>query len=154
MNGENEYKGIEYSAVGALSDKWDMIFGIAYMDAEKSKTQGGKNDGRKVCGIPKWSGDLALTYKPDKATKFISRLNYTGKTRIHDTSSYAMPIGISSITLLDLGASYDTKIAGYDATITAMCYNVFNKNYWYASGDNSVGLGAPRNFMVTANFKF
>ena len=64
-----------------------------------------------------------------------------------------MPIGISSITLLDLGASYDTKIAGYDATITAMCYNVFNKNYWYASGDNSVGLGAPRNFMVTANFK-
>lgn len=154
LNGENEYKGLEYSAVGALSDKWDMIFGIAYMDAEKSKTQGGKNDGRKVCGIPKWSGDLALTYKPDKATKFISRLNYTGKTRIHDTSSYAMPIGISSITLLDLGASYDTKIAGYDATITAMCYNVFNKNYWYASGDNSVGLGAPRNFMVTANFKF
>lgn len=37
LNGENEYKGIEYSAVGALSDKWDMIFGIAYMDAEKAK---------------------------------------------------------------------------------------------------------------------
>lgn len=153
-DGENRYTGLEYSAVGSLSDKWDMIFGIAYMDAEKIKTKQGKDDGRKVCGIPKWSGDLALTYKPDKATKLISRINYTGKTRIHDTSSYAMPIGIPSITLLDLGASYDTKIAGYDTTITAMCYNVFNKDYWYSNGDNSIGVGAPRNFMVTANFKF
>ena len=154
LDGENEYKGLEYSAVGALTDKWDVIFGIAYMDAEKKKTQSGLNDGRKVCGIPKWSGDLALTYKPDKATKLISRINYTGKTRIHDTNKYAMPINVPSITLLDLGASYDTKIAGYDTTITAMCYNVFNKDYWYSNGDNSIGVGAPRNFMVTANFKF
>ncbi len=154
LNGENKYTGLEYSAVGSLSNKWDMIFGLAYMDAEKSKTKGGTDDGRKICGIPKWSGDLALTYKPDAATKFISRLNYTGKTLIHDTSSYSTPIGVPSITLLDLGVSYDTKIAGYNTTITAMCYNVFNKDYWYANGDNSIGLGAPRNFLVTANFNF
>lgn len=153
LDGENRYMGVEYSAVGALSKKWDMIFGIAYMNAEKTHTEGGENDGRKVCGIPKWSGDLALTYKPDNRTKIFTRINYTGTTRIHDTSSYEHHIDVPSITLFDVGASYKTKIMGYDTTITAMCYNLFNREYWYANGDNSIGLGAPRTFAVTASFQ-
>lgn len=153
IDGENRYMGVEYSAVGSLSKKWDLIFGIAYMNAEKTHTEGGENDGRKVCGIPKWSGDLALTYKPDDRTKIFTRINYTGTTRVHDTSSYEHHIDVPSITLFDVGASYKTKIMGYDTTITAMCYNLFDREYWYANGDNSIGLGAPRTFAVTASFQ-
>ena len=154
LDGEERHRGIEYSVVGSLNKKWDAIFGLSYMHAYQNKTQGGANDGRTISGVPRLSGDLALIYKPDDAWKLIGRVNYTGTTSIRETSSYEAPIDIPSATILDLGASYKTKIGKNPVTISAMCYNVFDRDYWYGAGTNSIGLGAPRTFMVSAKFDF
>ncbi|WP_293728321.1 TonB-dependent siderophore receptor [uncultured Phascolarctobacterium sp.] len=154
LDGEERHRGIEYSVVGSLNKKWDAIFGVSYLHAYQNKTQGGVNDGRVVSGIPRLSGDLALIYKPDDSWNITGRINYTGTTSIRETSSYAAPIDIPSATILDLGASYKTKWGNNPVTISAMCYNVFDRDYWYAAGSNSIGLGAPRTFMVSAKFDF
>lgn len=154
LDGEERHRGIEYSVVGSLNKKWDAIFGVSYLHAYQNKTQGGANDGRVVSGIPRLSGDLALIYKPDDSWNITGRINYTGTTSIRETSSYAAPIDIPSATILDLGASYKTKWGNNPVTISAMCYNVFDRDYWYAAGSNSIGLGAPRTFMVSAKFDF
>lgn len=154
LDGERVHRGIEYSLAGSLSKKWDAILGVSYLHAFQNKTQGGTNDGRSVSGVPRWNGDLALIYKPDDNWQIIGRLNYNGSCNIRETSSYAKPIGMSSTTLLNLGASYKTKWLGSKVTWNATCYNVFDKNYWYANGDNGIGLGAPRTFMVSAKFDF
>lgn len=153
-DGEVNHRGIEYSVVGSLHKKWDAILGVSYMQAYQDKTQGGINDGRKKSGISRVSGDVAMIYKPDDAWKLIARWNYTGDTSIRETSSYAKPIDIGSISIFNLGASYKTKMFGKKVTWNAMCYNVFDKNYWYASGDNGIGIGAPRTFAVSAKFEF
>lgn len=154
LDGEKRHRGIEYSLVGSLNNKWDAIFGVSYLHAYQSKTKDGANDGRAVSGIPRLSGDLALIYKPDDAWKITGRLNYTGTTSIRESSSYSAPIDIPSATILDLGASYKTKLGKNPLTISAMCYNVFDRDYWYAAGENSIGLGAPRTFMVSAKLDF
>lgn len=152
LDGEKEYKGLEYSAVGKLSDKWNVIFGISYLDAKQSKTKGGINDGRRISALPEWSSDLALTYQPDSDTEIIGRINYTGKALLRNSSSYAATIEVPSATLFDLGIKHKTKIGSQPVTLGAMCYNVFDKTYWYASGENAIGVGSPRTFMVSASF--
>jgi iron complex outermembrane receptor protein len=154
LDGQQRNRGIELSSVGDLNEKWSVIFGVAYLNAVQTKTQSGLNDGRAVSALPSWSSDLGLIYNADKNLSFTGRINYTGTSKIRETSSYAAPIKLPSATIVDLGLRYDTKVGSAPVTLSAMCYNLFNKNYWYASGTNAIGLGAPRTFMVSAKYNF
>ena len=66
----------------------------------------------------------------------------------------AKPLKIGGQTLVDLGISWDTRFGKQPVTLSAWCYNLLNKDYWYAAGGNNIGLGAPRTFAVSAQFNF
>ena len=154
LDGEQRNRGIEYSIAGDAGNKLSYILGISYLDAKQQKTQYGKNDGRRVDAMPKWSTDLALIYKPTDTFHVMSRLSYTGSSLIRNTASYANSIKISGQTLVDLGLSWDTHFGKQPVTLSAWCYNLFDKDYWYAAGGNNIGLGSPRTYAVSAQFKF
>ena len=147
-------RGIEFSTAGSIGEKWSYIWGVSYMDAKQTKTYKGLNDGRRVDALPKWSSDLALVYKPNDDLRFIGRLSYTGSALIRNTASYAKPLKIGGQTLVDLGISWDTRFGKQPVTLSAWCYNLLNKDYWYAAGGNNIGLGAPRTFAISAQFNF
>lgn len=154
LDGEQRNRGIEFSTVGDISDKWSVILGLTYMDAKQRKTEHGLNDGRRVEAAPEWAGDLALIYKPNDVMQMTGRLSYVGSELIRNTASYSSPIRMPSTTLLDVGVSWDTHIGSQPVHLSAFCYNLLNKEYWYAAGSNSIGLGAPRTFAVSAQFSF
>lgn len=154
LDGEQRNRGIEFSTAGDLSDKWSIIAGITYMDAKQTKTQDGKNDGRRVEALPEIAGDLALIYKPNDVLRLTGRVSYTGSELIRNSSSYTNSIKLPSTTLVDLGVTWDTHFGRQPVTLSAFCYNLFNKDYWYAAGSNSIGLGAPRTFAISADFRF
>lgn len=154
LDGEQRNRGIEYSVAGDIGSKLSYIVGISYLDAKQTKTQKGLNDGRRVDAMPKWSTDLALMYKPTDALQVTGRLSYTGSSLIRNTASYAAPIKIGGQTLVDLGISWDTSFGKQPVTLSAWCYNLFDKDYWYAAGGNNIGLGAPRTYAISAQFKF
>lgn len=52
------------------------------------------------------------------------------------------------------GGSWDTHFGRQPVTLSAWCYNLFDKDYWYAAGGNNIGLGAPRTYAISAQFKF
>lgn len=154
LDGEQRNRGIEFSTAGDISDKWSVILGLTYMDARQRKTEHGRNDGRRVEAVPEWSGDLALIYKPNDVLQVTSRLSYVGSEVIRNTASYSQPIHMPSVALLDAGISWDTHIGSQPVQLSAFCYNLLNKEYWYAAGSNAIGLGAPRTFAVSAQFSF
>lgn len=154
LDGQQRNRGIEFSTAGSIGEKWSYIWGVSYMDAKQTKTYKGLNDGRRVDALPKWSSDLALVYKSNDDLRFIGRLSYTGSALIRNTASYAKPMKIGGQTLVDLGVSWDTRFGKQLVTLSAWCYNLLNKDYWYAAGGNNIGLGAPRTFAVSAQFNF
>lgn len=151
LDGEKRNRGIEYSIVGDAGDKFSYIVGVSYLDSKQTKTKNGLNDGKRVDAMPKWSGDLALIYKPSDTLHVTGRLTYTGSALIRSTTT---PIKIGGQTLMDLGVSWDTHFGKQPVTLSAWCYNLFDKDYWYAAGSNSIGLGAPRTYAISAQFKF
>lgn len=154
LDGEQKNKGIEYSISGDLNDKLSYIWGVSYLKSRQVKTYKGLNDGREVDAMPKWTSDLALIYNPTDTFHVIGRLSYTGSSYIRNTASYAHSIKIGGQTLMDLGLSWDTHFGKQPVTLSAWCYNLFNKDYWYAAGGNNIGLGAPRTYAISAQFKF
>lgn len=148
QDGEQTYKGVELSINGKLAPKWNFMGGMMYLNAKQSKTQGGTNDGLTVNGVAKWNAVAALEYNPDAKFSIIGRALYTGKAPIFNEK-----LQVPAYVTFDFGVNYTTKINNTPVTFSAMCYNVTNKNYWTAYGNNLI-LSVPRTLMISANFKF
>lgn len=149
-DGENRYKGVELTVNGKLADKWIVTGGVMYLDAVREKTQGGKKDGLYVNGAAEWSGVLGLEYKPSEDWSLIGRAVWSDKAYIEASNKkYEIP---SHLTY-DLGVSYKTKVNTIPVKLSAMCYNVTDKDYWMGrGGSTTIGLSMPRTFMLSAQF--
>lgn len=150
QDGENEYKGIELSVNGRLNDKWNIMGGLMYLDATRTRTEKGTYDGYSVAGIPKWTGVAALQYNPDKDWSIIGRAVYVGSTPIFPASN-DIKWTVPSYVTYDLGVKYKTKFNSTPVTLSAMCYNITGKDYWIAYG-SGLHLSSPRTLMLSATF--
>lgn len=148
-DGEAKYKGVDLSVYGKLADKWNVMGGLMYVNAETKKSTGGALDGVRIDGVPKWSGVVSLEYRPDEAWSILARGTYSGSFALKN-EEYTLP----SYVTCDLGASYKTKWNAVPVTLNAMVYNVFDEAYWesLAGGDNLI-LSNPRTFMLSATFE-
>jgi len=143
-HGKQKDKGMEYSVSGALNDKWDIIGGFSYVDAKQALT------GKRVNGVPHWSGTLGLVYKPEKDLSLIGRMTVMGRAPIMNEKLEA-----PAYAVFDLGASYDTVINETPVTFRAMLYNIFGKDYWNGmDNSSSLTLGQPRTFVFSATMHF
>ena len=145
QDGERRHKGIEYTATGTVADKWNFIGGFMYLDAEQD-TNSAATDGKRPNGIPEWTASLGLEYEASDEFSALMRGNYVGTSYVLD-ERYKVP----SYFTMDLGVKYRTKLNGTHMTLNAMCYNVFDKNYWAPSG-NTLHVGGPRTYMLSAEF--
>lgn len=152
LDGERRHKGIEYTATGNIAEKWNLIGGLMYLDATQ-KTGLNKDgthkasDGKRPNGIPEWTANLGIEYKADDNFSALVRGNYVGSSYVLDEK-----YGVPSYFTLDAGVKAKTEFNGTPVTVSAMCYNLTDKNYWSASG-NVLHLGGPRTFMLSAEFE-
>ena len=151
-DGKNRYKGVELTVNGKFADKWTVTGGLLYLDAEREKTKNGTKDGRFVNGASEWSGVLGLEYKPDDSLGIVGRAVWNDKAYI-DSRSSSGKTEIPSYVTFDLGVNYKTKINTVPVKLSAMCYNVADKDYWMGRGSSTtIGLSMPRTFMLSAQF--
>lgn len=146
QDGERRHKGIEYTATGTIADKWNLIGGFMHLNTDQ-KTSSASTNGKRPNGVPDWTASLGVEYEASDAFSALLRGSYVGTSYVLN-EKYKVP----SYFTMDLGVKYKTKMNSTPVTLNAMCYNVFNKNYWSASG-NTLHLGGPRTFMVSAEFE-
>ena len=151
LDGKNHYKGIDFNVTGQIAKKWNLFGGFEYLDA---KVEGGTYDGCKTDSSAKWSAVLGLEYMPNEDWSLSGRMNYVGKGIINrkDKTELEVP----SSTVFDLFAKYKTSWGDTPVTLSAGCYNVFNRSYWalQPGQDNKLLLSSPRSFIVSASFDF
>lgn len=161
QDGKVNHKGLELSVNGKLADKWYGMIGIAYLDA-KYKNMGKGNEyknGVRESGQGMWSGSAALEYKADDKLSVIGRATYTGSTPFYTVDYNSSTVTKNSKHLeapaymvYDLGVTYDTKINSVPVKLSAMCYNLLDKDYWTVARGDQVYLSTPRTFFLSAEF--
>ena len=151
LDGKNYYKGIDFNITGQVSKKWNFFGGFEYLDA---KVEGGTYDGCKTDSSAKWSAVLGLEYMPNEDWSLSGRMNYVGKGIINRTDKTELEV--PSSTVFDLFAKHKTSWGDTPVTISAGCYNVFNRSYWalQPGQGNKLLLSSPRSFIVSASFDF
>ena len=154
MDGENRYKGIDFNLTGQISEKWNVFGGFEYLNAKQQKTQDGLKDGLPTDSSAKWSAVLGLEYMPGADWSISGRMNYVGKGVINNNKN--QQLDVPSSTVFDLFAKYKTSWGNVPVTLSAGCYNVFNRSYWalQPGQGNKLLLSSPRSFILSASFDF
>lgn len=148
-NGENRHKGLELSVNGRIADKWNGFAAVSHASAKQEKTAGGKLDGVRENGSTEWTAVLGLEYMPNENWSILGRMVYTGESPVLNERFYA-----PGYVVYDLGVTHKTHIGSIPTTLSLMCYNLFDKDYWMVSRGNNVYLSTPRTLTFTAQLSF
>ena len=154
QTGEKRVQGVEVSAIGNITDHWNLSLGYLHQDAKVT-------EGASVAG----DGSSNLTYTPDEAItswttyQFPFGLTVGGGVRytagLHKGTDGAVgtPQSTKSWTVYDAMVSYAVND---NVSLRLNGYNLFDKQYVAAINKSGYRYtpGAPRTFMLSADIRF
>ncbi|WP_426202606.1 TonB-dependent receptor [Pseudomonas sp. TWP3-1] len=150
--GKTRVQGVELSASGKITDKWQVFAGYAYMDSEQ--VDGGDlpankaNNGNQLPNTPKNSASLWTTYQ------------VTPKLTIGGGAFYVDDVfgSVANTTMVDSYVRYDA-MAAYKLTknvdLQLNVQNLTNENYYdKAFSTHFANQAAGRTALLSTNFHF
>ena len=152
FGGEQRNRGVDWGFFGAPVRDMRLMGGIAYVDPTLARTDDGVNQGKQAAGVPKLQAKLGVEWDapPVPGLTLTANVTAASKQYINEDNSLSVP----GRSVFDLGARYATRAAGRPLTVRASVNNVGNKAYWALPQWTSLGLGAPRTFMLSATTDF
>jgi iron complex outermembrane receptor protein len=151
FDGEQRNRGLELAAYGEVMRGLRLMTSAIFYDATLSHTAGGVNDGKQANGVPKRAfnvgADWDMPWVPGLSVS--GRMIYTATTPFNAANTLTVP----SYTRFDVGARYRTRIMGKSVVFRANIENLFNRDYWLASG-TYVTVAAPRTVLLSTTVDF
>jgi iron complex outermembrane receptor protein len=151
QDGRANYKGFEASASGEVTRDLSISLSAVSLDA-KQVSGAASVVGKRIENTAKTSGSVFAEYKirAIDGLRVSGGLFYVGSRSVNALNQAFVP----SYTTLDLGASYQTKVAGQRTTFRVYGENVTGKRYWAATGSGLAAQGAPSavKFSVSSAF--
>ncbi|HWU97456.1 MAG TPA: TonB-dependent receptor [Oxalicibacterium sp.] len=150
QDGETIYQGLELAASARLGSQWDVLGSLMFLDSEYKK--GAVNIGNRVAGAPEFIAAAQLGYRVAQlpGLRLLADAKYTGNTMLNGANDLKVP----GYTLLNVGASYTTRIGGKDTTFRAAINNVADKKYWEYQYENWIKPADPRTLSVSVKVDF
>lgn len=138
------HQGIELEMRGQITEQLSATASYTYMDAEDRDT------GKKPNDVSDQLAALGATYQLDDAWRFGASVKYVGDRFAGNNEAVAL----GDYTLVDAMASY--HVGKHRIQLNA--YNLFDEEYYLGStngtsGVNSIGYGAPAEFMVSYHYE-
>jgi iron complex outermembrane recepter protein len=154
QRGADRSRGVEWELAGYILPNWQLNASYSYIDARIVEDQDENLNGERKENTPVNSANLWSRY--DFSGTSLLRdlgigvgLQYSGDKVPWFTRDFTVP----GYTLMDLAVYYNP--AKTNMQLALNINNVFDKTYWIGA-QNYLRLfpGAPRNFLLTATYKF
>ena len=156
QKGKKVNRGVEVSAKNQITDNLKLLTNASYIRSRWEKTGDKSYEGHQGQNVPSWRAAMQADYQ----VPMVSGLGLTAGAR-YSSSKYADRTGnvkVAGYTVLNAGANYRMKLAGYDSTFFFNIDNLTNRRYWRDVGDylgdDYLFPGAPRTARLTAQFDF
>ncbi len=154
QEGKTQVQGIELSAVGQITNFWQITAGLAKTSTKQINQQTATT---ATTGV-RWSPDLTATvwtsYQLDKLTLGVgARYSSEAKRFVNATGAPGNLPNVPSYWVADAMVAYQLTDK---VSLRLNVYNLFDDEYLMAvnNGGGRLALGAPRSAALTANFKF
>lgn len=150
QDGEAIYQGLEVGASTKLGSQWELGSNLMWLDTSYEK--GYSYNGNRVAGAPKFIATAQVAYHVPKipGLKLTADAKYTGNTMVRASNDLKVP----GYPVINVGASYATRINDNDVTFRVVVNNVTNKRNWEYQQGNFIRPGDPRTISISAKFDF
>ena len=150
QDGESIFQGIEAGTDVRLGNNWTVGGDLMWIATHYEK--GSTNDGNRVAGAPGFVAAAhayyAVPYVP--GLKIGADAKFTGNTPVRPSGDLNAP----GYMLVNLGATYSTRIAGHGVSVRAAIDNLTNRRYWEYQYADYITPGEPRTLSLNARFDF
>lgn len=153
--GDNVHQGLEVMTYGKLSPNLRLQSGFTYLDAKQTGTNDAL-EGKQVIGVAKFRSSLGLEYDLASVNglTLTGDVAYTGSRYANESNT----LKVDGFGLLNLGARYETDIAGRGVTLRGVLENAANQKHWASVGGypehGYLVAGEPRTLKVSATMNF
>ncbi len=154
QRGADRSRGIEFELAGYVLPNWQVNVSYSYIDAVIVEDANNELNGKRKENTPANSATLWTRYNFSGNTALRDLgvglgMQYSGSKVPWFTRAFEVP----AYTLMDMVIYYTPSKANMQLALNVN--NVFDKTYWIGA-QNYLRLfpGAPRNFMLTATYKF
>ena len=150
QGGKSIYQGLELSASTRIATYWNVSGSLMLLDSEYKK--GSDYIGNRVAGAPKFVAAAQVAYSVPQlpGLKLRADVKYTGTTMLGASNRVEAP----DYAIVNIGATYDTRLYGYETTFRAGINNVADKRYWLYQSPDYVKAGDPRTYSLSASLRF
>jgi catecholate siderophore receptor len=156
--GKTQVQGIELSAVGQITNFWQITAGLAKTSTKQIDQRSGTNGATVTDGV-RWSPDLTFTlwtsYQLDRLTLGFGTRYVSEQKRVINGANPALSNvpNIPSYWVADAMVGYQVNDK---LSLRLNVYNLFDEEYLSVlnNGGSRLVLGTPRSAMLTANYKF
>jgi catecholate siderophore receptor len=152
--GKQRVQGLELNASGQLTDRWFVFAGFACLDSQiaAGTTAGNNPSGAQLPLTPCLSGNLWTTYRLPVGLTLGGGTQYVGDVNRRDATT-TVPRTMPAYWLFNALASYDITAR---LSLRLNANNLFGRDYVQSYNNNGARFnpGAPRAYLLTANFKF
>jgi catecholate siderophore receptor len=141
-------KGVTVGALGRVTDRWEILANIGYLDSEIS-TQNDANNGNQLVLTPEFSGSIWSTYSWPMGLRLGGGVHQTSDVFINAANTIKAP----GYALVDALAEYEVNT---HLTLRVNVYNLFDERYVRTVNNNGgrYNPGYPRSAMVTSQVRF
>ena len=146
QDGEARYQGLELNGKFRLGSQWLLTASAMWLDATNQKTTGGALDGKRIQGVARERLSLYGEYRmPGLPLTLTAGARYEGKRPTDSNNRFY----VDDVTLFDMGARYETKVAGKGLSLRLNVDNLTDEAYWITfAGGSSLKQGPPRIFKL------
>ncbi|UGQ44723.1 TonB-dependent siderophore receptor [Massilia endophytica] len=154
-NGQARHRGIEFAAQGRLTRELMVGVSATALHTEQSGTGKSIYDGKRVTNVPAFKSTVFAEYTLAQVPglKLNGDWQFAGKKAFDEENTVMVP----KYHVLNLGASYSTRLGGAPTVFRAQVRNALDKFYWRDVTPDLGGYlfpGAERTFRVSAQVFF
>lgn len=150
QDGRSIYQGVEVAGAAQVGSQWNVGGSLMLLDSWYEK--GSAYNGNRVAGAPRFviAGHVGYIVPgvPDLELGIDSK--FTGNTSLREAGELTAP----GFLLVNLGATYRTRVGNHDVTLRAALDNVLGRRYWEYQYADYVKPGDPRTISLNAKIDF
>lgn len=150
QDGQSIYQGLELGAATRLGSRWRVSGDLMILDT--SYERGSSFAGNRVAGAPDFVATAQFSYDVAQVPGLTLSANakYTGRTVLNASNGIELPGHV----LANVGATYATRIGGFDTTWRVAVNNVANQRDWEFQYENYLKPADPRTLSISAKLEF
>ncbi|WP_084536516.1 TonB-dependent receptor [Azospirillum halopraeferens] len=150
-DGEQRNRGVELTAYGEILPGLRGMASASFIEPKLTRTAIATEEGNLAAGVPERTFSAGL----DWDLPWVQGLSVNGRV-IHTSGPFlntANTLRFDGWTRFDIGARYDTMVAGTPVALRANVENLFDKDYWLTTGTYAT-VGAPRTVLLSVSADF